>query len=102
MANPLFFPAVGMGAVMIYLMYSKTKRVDSGVTTPPPGVTNRPVLRQYMEPDDAWSNPLNLTSNKAYSPVIRVEAGQFGVPRTILAGPGDSEIIVQGDYYHSL
>lgn len=99
--NPFFAPALGVGAIMSYLMWSRSREVDSGLTNPEAGTTAQ-VLRQYADLDDFWSNPLNLTSNVAYTPVIKTEPGQFGIPRNYVRGPGDSVMITQGNYLTSL
>ena len=101
MANPFFLPAAAIFGIVGYLTYTKTKRVNSGLTTPETA-NEVQVVRQYADNDDNWSCPLTVVSNYDYSPVIKEEPGQFGVPRRILRGPGDSEIITQGDYYHAL
>lgn len=99
--NPFFMPGIAVAGTMFYLMYSRNRGVDSGLTNPEAGTTAQ-VLRQYADLDDFWSNPLNLTSNVAYTPVIKTEPGQFGIPRNYVRGPGDSVMITQGSYLTSL
>lgn len=93
-------PAVGLGVIgyFVFKAMKNTKEADAiqneGSSSGPPGA-----IMQYEELSNINLSPYHTQIRKDYTPVIRTEAGPYGVPRTVHKTPGGW--IIEGlDYFN--
>lgn len=66
--------------------------------SPPNEIGN---IKQYVEDDTDFLNPIRLMVNPHYSIVNYRNIGQFGLPRTIYIGPAARGIVPKyGDFWN--